>query len=124
MDRNPSGGSAIPVESKLADAQQEVWDEELRYWRTRTTGKLEEHMSLWHDEVAAWGSMLQKPGNKADMRTNVAGILKDTRPGHYTCDLDLFNIRVEGDFARPGPLPCLPAPGLHKYPALSGALAR
>ena len=99
MDRNPSGASAIPVESKLTDAQQEVWNEELRYWHTRTTGKLEEHMSLWHDEVAAWGSMLQKPGTKDDMRNNVAGILRDTRPDSYTVDLEPFNVRVEGKFA-------------------------
>ncbi|MGD1072376.1 MAG: DUF4440 domain-containing protein [Bryobacteraceae bacterium] len=85
--------------SKLSDAQREVWNLELRYWHTRTSGKLEEHMSLWHDEVAAWGSMLDAPGTKADMRNNVAGILQDTRPGSYTCDLEPFSIRVEEDFA-------------------------
>jgi ketosteroid isomerase-like protein len=43
--------------------------------------------------------MLQEPGTKADMRTNVAGILRDTRPGSYTVDLEPFAIRIEGDFA-------------------------
>jgi ketosteroid isomerase-like protein len=83
----------------LSAAQQEVWKEELRYWNLRTAGKIDEHMALWHEDVTAWGSTLQKPGTKADVRDNVAGVLRDTRPGSYTADLEPLVIRIHGEFA-------------------------
>ena len=83
----------------LSAAQQEVWKEELTYWNLRTAGKLDEHMALWDGDVIAWGSALPKPGTKADVRDNLAGILRDTRPGSYTVDLDPLGIRIQGEFA-------------------------
>ena len=83
----------------LSAAQQDVWKEELKYWNLRTAGKLDEHMALWHEDVVAWGSALPKPGTKADVRDNVAGILRDTRPGSYTADLEPLVIRLQGEFA-------------------------
>jgi ketosteroid isomerase-like protein len=83
----------------LSAAQQDVWKEELRYWNLRTTGKLDEHMTLWNEDVLAWGSTLHKPGTKADIRENVAAVLADTRRGSYTADLEPLAIRIQGEFA-------------------------
>ena len=80
-------------------AEQEVWQEEVKYWDSRTPGKLDEHMALWHENVIAWGSTLQKPGAKADIRDNVAGVLRDTRPGSHAAHLDPLVVRINGDFA-------------------------
>ena len=80
-------------------AQLDVWKEELKYWNLRTAGKLDEHMALWHEDVIAWGSTLQKPGTKADVRSNVAEVLRDTRLGSYTTDLEPLVVRIQGEFA-------------------------
>ena len=80
-------------------AQQDVWKEELTYWNLRTSGKLDEQMALWHEDVIAWGSALPKPGSKADVRGNVEGILRDTRTGSYTVELEPLVIRIQGEFA-------------------------
>jgi ketosteroid isomerase-like protein len=93
-----TAGSVVEPQTFSA-AQQDVWKEELRYWNLRTAGKLDEHMALWNEDVVAWGSALPKPGTKAEVRDNVAGILRDTRPGSYTADLEPLVIRLQGDFA-------------------------
>ena len=83
----------------VSAAEQEVWKEEVKYWDLRTSGKLDEHMALWHEDVVAWGSTLQRPGAKADIRSNVAAVLRDTRPGSYTAHLEPLVVRINGEFA-------------------------
>ena len=83
----------------MSPAEQKVWSGEQRYWDLRTAGKTEEYMTLWHEEFTGWPRTSAQPSVKADVRSEVSNILKNTRPGSYVARLQPLSVRIHGDFA-------------------------
>lgn len=95
----------LPLIAMLSAAQtpgfspieQEVWNGELRYWDYRSAGKVEEYMSLWHDDFVGWPVRSAQPGGKADIRKSFENDLANGRGGSFTLKLEPLTVRVFGD---------------------------
>jgi len=83
----------------MSPEEREVWSGEQRYWDFRTAGKIDEYMTLWHQDVTAWPRTLAKPGGKNDVRREVSNLLTNTRPGSYTVRLEPLSVHLNDDFA-------------------------
>src|SRR5438309_10687439 len=57
--------------AQATPAEKEVWGGELKYWDFQTAGKLDEYMSLWHDEFVGWPTGNARPGGRADIRKRI-----------------------------------------------------
>jgi ketosteroid isomerase-like protein len=76
----------------------DVWSCEQRYWNLRTTGKIDEYMSLWDEEFTGWPLFDAAPITKAGIRTHIENEVAD--PHRITkVELDPLSVRIHGDFA-------------------------
>ena len=85
--------------AQTTPAEKEVWQGEQKYWDFRTAGKIDEYMSLWHDEFVGWPTGNARPGGRADIRKRIETELARTRPGSYKAKLEPLSVRVFDDVA-------------------------
>ena len=77
--------------------EDEVWSQEVAYWRYAETADLDNFISLWHEDGIGWPNNQPAPVNKEGARKHVAEAFDSLQLDSLSIDIKPLSVRIYGD---------------------------